>query len=161
MIDLKVFLEKSSLWCWINSFKIPNFWKQLSTGIFVCYLSFPSCFRFMTNVWAMFAVVFLAIYTANLAAVMITREEFHEFSGLDDSRVRTFRNQIYLALLFIYLFRWDLRFFFQIEPYTVNYNLLIFKFKHLKDYYSLPFIVNTITFHYYSHIWSFKIYLQR
>ena len=43
----------------------------------------------MSSVWALFAVVFLALYTANLAAFMIPRKEFHDFTGIDDKRVRS------------------------------------------------------------------------
>lgn len=65
--------------------------------------------RFMTNIWAMFAVVFLAIYTANLAAFMITREEYYDFMGIDDYRV---------TILFSTLH--DFRY---IKDMTANYHL--------------------------------------
>jgi len=43
--------------------------------------------RFVASVWALFAVVFTASYTANLAAFMITKEDFDRISGVGDPLV--------------------------------------------------------------------------
>lgn len=41
----------------------------------------------MVSVWAFFAVIFLASYTANLAAFMIQEEFVDQVTGLSDKKV--------------------------------------------------------------------------
>ena len=45
--------------------------------------------RFVASVWALFAVVFTASYTANLAAFMITKQDYDRISGVNDPLVTT------------------------------------------------------------------------
>ncbi|MEQ2177150.1 Glutamate receptor ionotropic, NMDA 2A [Xenoophorus captivus] len=45
--------------------------------------------KFIVSVWAFFAVIFLASYTANLAAFMIQEEFVDQVTGLSDNKVRT------------------------------------------------------------------------
>lgn len=51
----------------------------------------PKCWtgRFLMNLWAIFCLLVLSSYTANLAAVMVGEKTFEEVSGIHDSKVRT------------------------------------------------------------------------
>ncbi|XP_023268505.1 glutamate receptor ionotropic, NMDA 2A-like, partial [Seriola lalandi dorsalis] len=45
--------------------------------------------KIMVSVWAFFAVIFLASYTANLAAFMIQEEYVDQVSGLSDKKFQS------------------------------------------------------------------------
>ena len=44
-------------------------------------------YRFLGNMRGLIALIFLAIYIANLTAFMITREKFYDISGMEDIHV--------------------------------------------------------------------------
>lgn len=50
----------------------------------------PKCWtgRFLMNLWAIFCLLVLSSYTANLAAVMVGEKIFEEVSGIHDAKVR-------------------------------------------------------------------------
>ncbi|KAI1720636.1 ligated ion channel l-glutamate- and glycine-binding site domain-containing protein [Ditylenchus destructor] len=64
---------------------------KIRSGLFSASVSTDvprSCVsRIMSLVWAAFGLTFLAVYTANLAAFMITRVQYYDLSGLDDERM--------------------------------------------------------------------------
>lgn len=53
--------------------------------------------KIMVSVWAFFAVIFLASYTANLAAFMIQEEFVDQVTGLSDKKVRSPRFHLCLG----------------------------------------------------------------
>lgn len=50
----------------------------------------PKCWtgRFLMNLWAIFCLLVLSSYTANLAAVMVGEKTFEQVSGIHDEKVR-------------------------------------------------------------------------
>ena len=54
--------------------------------------------RFLANAWALFALGFIASYTANLATFMMTTTPYDDLKGLNDSKVFT------LKLIFGFMF---------------------------------------------------------
>lgn len=53
-------------------------------------LQTPKCWtgRFLMNLWAIFCLLVLSSYTANLAAVMVGEKTFEQVSGIHDDKVR-------------------------------------------------------------------------
>ncbi len=62
--------------------------------------------KFIVSIWAFFAVIFLASYTANLAAFMIQEEFVDQVTGLSDNKVKQYLYSVQMFGLCkcIYLF---------------------------------------------------------
>lgn len=58
----------------------------------------PKCWtgRFLMNLWAIFCLLVLSSYTANLAAVMVGEKTFEELSGIHDAKVRSLETLWYI-----------------------------------------------------------------
>lgn len=56
----------------------------------ISILQTPKCWtgRFLMNLWAIFCLLVLSSYTANLAAVMVGEKTFEQVSGIHDDKVR-------------------------------------------------------------------------
>eukprot|EP00061_Rhincodon_typus_P018338 g47470.t1 len=61
--------------------------------------------KIMVSVWAFFAVIFLASYTANLAAFMIQEEYVDQVSGLSDKKCIEYRSWDVMVQLYRTLFQ--------------------------------------------------------
>lgn len=48
--------------------------------------------KFVSSIWALFAMVFTASYTANLAAFMITKDYYEKLTGIQDWRLTNAKN---------------------------------------------------------------------
>ena len=63
--------------------------------------------KLLTAVWGMFCVIFASSYMANLAVFMITKDDFYDFSGMDDYRVSKTRLDFILFTTNYYNFDFD------------------------------------------------------
>lgn len=72
---------------WINPLDL--FTTEQLCQIHMFSVQTPKCWtgRFLMNLWAIFCLLVLSSYTANLAAVMVGEKTFEQVSGIHDEKV--------------------------------------------------------------------------